>query len=275
MGKFLIQECRQRGYRVRALARSINKLDDVRDCVDDIFVGEATNPDTLQGLCEGIDVVISALGVASSRTNETVSLDEVDYGGNSNILKQAVEAGVRKFIYVAFVKTADFEHLEITRIKERFISELRDSGLDYCVVRPTAFFSDMGEIVKQALKGTVYLLGSGQSRLNPIHGSDLAQVCLDAVDSSETEVSVGGPDIYSYEEAANLAFKVVGKKPRIKKIPVWPFSVLLKIMRPFLSRRRFTLIQFLLAAFTKDSVVKKYGSYSLEKFFREKVSQGL
>jgi len=139
LGKFLLQECIQRGYWVRALARSIDKLDDVRDCVDDVFVGEATNPDTLQGLCEGIDVVISALGVASSRTNETISLDDVDYGGNSNILKQAVEAGVKKFIYVAFVKTADFEHLEITRIKERFVSELRDSSLDYCVVRPRLF----------------------------------------------------------------------------------------------------------------------------------------
>ncbi len=68
LGKFLLKECRQRGYWVRALARSTEKLDDVRDCVDDVFVGEATKPDTLQGLCEGIDVVISALGVASSRT---------------------------------------------------------------------------------------------------------------------------------------------------------------------------------------------------------------
>lgn len=138
----------------------------------------------------------------------------------------------------------------------------------------TAFFSDMGKIVKQALKGTVYLLGSGQSRLNPIHGSDLARVCLDAVDSSDTEISAGGPDIYSYEEAAKLAFKIVGKKPKIKKIPALPFVVLLKLMRPFLSRRRFTLIQFLLSAFTKDSVVPKHGSYTLEKFFREKAGQG-
>jgi uncharacterized protein YbjT (DUF2867 family) len=274
LGKFLLKECRQRGYWVRALARSTEKLDDVRDCVDDVFVGEATKPDTLQGLCEGIDVVISALGVASSRTNETISLEEVDYGGNSNILKRAEEAGVQKFIYVAFVKTADFEHLEITRIKEHFVSELRDSRLNYCVMRPTAFFSDMGEFVKQALNGTVYLVGNGQTRVNPIHGSDLAQVCLDAVDSSETEVSVGGPEIYSYEEAAKLAFKILGKEPRIKKIPLWPFTILLKLIRPFIRRRKFTLIQFLLAAFTKDSVVQKYGSYTLEKFFREKVEQG-
>jgi len=104
LGKFLLQECIQRGYWVRALARSIDKLDDVRDCVDDVFVGEATNPDTLQGLCEGIDVVISALGVASSRTNETISLDDVDYGGNSNILKQAVEAGVKSLFMWLLLK---------------------------------------------------------------------------------------------------------------------------------------------------------------------------
>jgi len=131
----------------------------------------------------------------------------------------------------------------------------------------------MGEIVKQAIKGTVYLLGSGKSRLNPIHGSDLAQVCLDAIYLPDTEISVGGPEIYSYEEAANLAFQIIGERPRIRKVPVWPFAILLKLMRPFLNRRKFTLIQFLLAAFTKDSVVPKYGSYSLEKFFREKAGE--
>ncbi len=143
LGKYLIQECKQQGYWVRALARNVSKLDPVKDCVDDVFVGEATKPETLHGLCDTIDIIISALGVASSRGSDVTPLDEVDYGGNSAILKEAVHAKVKKFSYVAFIKTPGFEHLEITKIKERFIKELHESGLQYCVVRPTAFFSDM------------------------------------------------------------------------------------------------------------------------------------
>jgi uncharacterized protein YbjT (DUF2867 family) len=269
LGKFLVQECKQRGHWVRALARDPRKLDSVKDFVDDIFVGEATKIETLRGLCDGIDIVISSLGVASSRTNENIPLEDVDYGGNSNILRLAVPAKVKKFIYVAFVKTPGFEHLEIMRIKEKFVKELRESGLQYCVMRPTAFFADMVEILKQARKGTVYLLGSGQNRSNAIHGADLAKVCVDAIESPETEIPVGGPEVFSHQEAAELAFRVLGKTPRIKKIPVWPFTFLLAVLRPFLSRRRFTLIQFLFAAFTTDAVVPKYGSHTLEQLFRE------
>jgi len=274
LGKYLIQECKQQGYWVRALARNVSKLGPVKDCVDDVFVGEATKPETLHGLCDTIDIIISALGVASSAGKETTPLDDIDYGGNSSIVKEAIRAKVKKFIYVAFINTSGFEHLEITKIKEKFIKELHQSGLQYCVMRPTAFFSDMSAILDQARKGTVYLLGSGQNRSNPIHGADLAKVCVDAVKSSETELSVGGPEIFSYQEAAELAFRVLEKDPKIKKIPVWPFTVLLKVLRPFLSRRKFTLIQFLLGAFTNDAVVPKYGFRTLEELYRETVSEG-
>lgn len=273
LGRYLVKECKKRGYWVRALARDSRKLDPVKDCVDDVFIGEATKPETLRGLCDGIDFVISSLGVASSRSNETIPLEEVDYGGNSTMLKLAGAAQVKKIIYVGFVKTPDFEHLQITRIKEKFVAELCQSGIQYCIIRPTAFFSDMGEILKQARNGTVYLLGSGRSRSNAIHGSDLAKVCVDAIDSQETELSVGGPEIYSYQEAAELAFRLIGKTPRIKKIPAWPISLLLKLMRPFLSKRRFTLIQFLIAAFTNDAIVPQYGSYTLERFYREEAQK--
>jgi uncharacterized protein YbjT (DUF2867 family) len=274
LGKFLVQECKQRGYWVRALARNPRKLDPVRDSVDEIFTGEATKPETLRGLCDGIDIIVSSLGVASSRTNETIPLDDIDYGGNSNILREALSAQVNKFIYVAFIKTPEFEHLEITHIKERFVKELRESGIAYCVIRPTAFFSDMGEILKQARQGTVYLLGSGKNRSNAIHGADLAKVCVDAVKSQETEIAVGGPEIHCYQEAAELAFKILGKPPRIKKIPSWPIVIFLKVLRPFLSRRKYTLIQFLVAAFTNDAIAPQYGSYTLEKFYREEADRG-
>ena len=56
-------------------------------------------------------------------------------------------------------------------------------------------------------------IGDGKNRLNPIHGADMAQLCADAVASSETEVPAGRPVIYSQNEIAELAFSVL-KKPQ-------------------------------------------------------------
>ena len=91
LGKFLITECKQRGHWVRALVRDANRLGPAKASVDDVFVGQATDPATLRGLCDDIDIVISALGVASSRRKETIPLDDVDYGGNHNILALGLE----------------------------------------------------------------------------------------------------------------------------------------------------------------------------------------
>ena len=152
LGMFVVKEFKKQGYWVRALARNPHKLEDIKESIDDLFVGEVTKPDTLKGVCDGIDIVISSLGVGSSRTNEKISVRDVDYGGNKNVLDVAVSAAVKKFIYVSFIINPEFEHLEIARIKRMFENDLKKSGLEYCVIRPTAFFIDMKEFFKMAEK---------------------------------------------------------------------------------------------------------------------------
>ena len=58
------------------------------------------------------------------------------------------------------------------------------------MIRPTSFFSDMAEIFNMAVKGRVYIFGSGENKINPIHGADLAKMCVDAVDMDGEEISL-------------------------------------------------------------------------------------
>jgi uncharacterized protein YbjT (DUF2867 family) len=150
-----------------------------------------------------------------------------------------------------------------------FEKDLKDSGLDYSIIRPTAFFVDMKETFEQAKKGTAYLVGHARYKVNPIHGADLAKICVDAVDSHEKLLTVGGPEVYTYQEAAELAFKILGKKPNIKKIPGWPLKLIPKLMRPLMSERKYTLIQFLVNVFQNDAVAPKYGTHTLNDYFQE------
>ena len=269
LGTYLLQEAKRQGHWVRALARNPHKLDSVKDAIDDLFVGEVTKPDTLAGVCDDIDVVISALGIASSRTSEKIPLEDVDYQGNKNILDCALSASVKKFLFVSFITTPEFQHLEITRIKRMFERDLIGSGLEYCIIRPTAFFADMKEFFEFAKKGTVYLMGHGNYRGNAIHGADLAKFCVEAIASNETDLTIGGPEIHTYREAAECAFKVLGKEPRIKTIPGVLPKALLALMRPFLSKRKYTSLQFLIHAMQSDTVAPLYGTHTLESFFRE------
>lgn len=144
LGRFVVQEFKKRGYWVRALARNQQKLEKtgpflepaVKDQTDEVFVGEVTKPETLRGLCDGIDIMFSSIGI--TRQRDKVSFMEVDYQGNKNLLELAQKAAVKKFIFVSVFKADIIENLATAR--EMFVEDLKKSGLDYAVIRPTGYF---------------------------------------------------------------------------------------------------------------------------------------
>ena len=123
-------------------------------------------------MCDGIDVLFSSIGITKQK--DKVTFRDVDYQGNVNLLEAAQRAGVKKFVYVSVFNGPNLLHLDIVKAHEDFVEVLQTSGIDYAVLRPTGYFSDMTEFLEMAKKGRVYLIGRGSCRVNPIHGADLA-----------------------------------------------------------------------------------------------------
>lgn len=274
IGRFVAQAFKRHGHWVRVLARSPDKLGRrgvnlepaIADMVDETFVGEATRPETLAGLCDRVDVVFSSVGI--TRQRDGVTFMDVDYQGNRNILDRAVESSVERFIFIHVFNAHLFGDLEMVRARGRFVNELRESSIPSSVICPTGYFSDMGEFFRMAQRGTVYLLGDGQARINPIHGADLAEVCVDALNTNPAELAAGGPDTYTHQQIAELAFSVLGKPPRIRRIPIWLVKTILAPVRPF-SKRIHTLGNFMTTVSENDFVAPAIGNHSLRDFFEE------
>jgi len=266
LGGFVARELHARGHFVRALARLPEKLDGMRDCLDEIAEAEVTRPETLEQVCHGIDVVFSSVGI--TRQKDGLSFRDVDYRGNKNLLDAALGAGVKKFVYVSVFDGAKLRHLDIVRAHEDFVDELRASGIEYAVLRPTGYFSDMGEMLEMARRGRVWLIGSGKSRVNPIHGADLAVACADAIEGAGGEVDVGGPETMTWEEVANLTFRVVGKPVKVTRIPEWLMWSAVRLVRVF-SRHQAELLAFFTTMATTDVVAPSTGTHTLEDHFRQ------
>lgn len=274
LGRFVVRELKARGYWLRALARNAERLAEpgpflapaVRDRIDDLFVAEVTRPETLVGLCDGIDVVFSSVGM--TRQKDKLTFHDVDYQGNKNILDRALEASVTKFIYVSVYNAHLMEQLAIIRAHEDFVRDLQGCGLPHTVVRPTGYFSDIGEYFRMAKSGRAYLIGDGKNRLNPIHGADLAPVCADAITGNDPEVPAGGPAIYSQNEVAELAFSILGEPPKITRIPTWLASTATWVMGLF-NRHAADLFDFFVTAGQYENVAPCFGTHTLDDYFRE------
>jgi len=148
LGSFIAKKLNQSTYDLRVIVRSPSKLAQCGIEVADLFQAELTRPETIKGCCSGIDTVISTVGI--TRQKEGLTYLDVDYQANLNLLNEARESGVRKFVYVSVLNGEKLRHLKICDAKERFVEKLKESGLEYCVIRPNGFFSDMFEFYAMA-----------------------------------------------------------------------------------------------------------------------------
>ena len=273
LGKHAVKAFKQRGYWVRVLTRSKERLFEpgpftapalAAEDMDDIFVGEISKPDTLTGIMDGIDIVYSSVGI--SRQRDGLTFEQVDYQCNRNLIDLCQDSSVSRFVYVSMEGAENLMHLAITQAHERVVSNLKQSGLDYRIVRPCGYFSDMGVLYDMARKGRSFLVGDGTNLMNPIDGQDLAEVCVDTAEGEDVEVAAGGPDIMTQREAAELAFEVVGKPAKITIIPMWLARGLVKFIG-LLSTQFGDLADFIVTAGEIDGVGPKRGTTTLKSYF--------
>lgn len=265
LGGFVAKEFKARGYFVRVLVRSSKNLDGLWGSTDEIVEAEVTRPETLENVCEGIDVVFSSIGI--TRQKDGLTFRDVDYQGNKNLLDTALGAGVRKFVYVSALNGPDLRHLGIIDAHESFVEELKSSGINHAVLRPTGYFSDMGEVLEMARKGRVWLIGSGKNSVNPIHGADLAVACVDATEGHATDIDVGGPQTLTWNEVAALAFEILEKPAKISHVPEWLMWTVVRLVKLF-NRHQGELLAFFTTMATTDVVAPSTGNHTLEVHYR-------
>ena len=266
LGRFIAAELVDQGYQVRLIVRDPGKagFDPERF---EVIEAEVTEPSGLEGVCKDIDIVISTVGI--TRQKDGLTYMNVDYQANVNLLKEAKRADVAKFIYVSALNAEHLTHLKIAAAKELFVDILVDSGMDYCILRPNGFFSDMTEFLNMAKKGTVNLFGDGNFRMNPIHGADLAEVCVKAIESEDKTIEIGGPEVFTHNEIAALAFKVLDKETQIKYMPEWMRKAILGLTRTFTSSKTYGPMEFFFTVMSMDMVAPTYGKHTLRNHFLE------
>ena len=186
---------------------------------------DVTKPETLVGLCDGADCVVSTVGL--TKTSAEVTNYQIDLDGNVNILNEAKKAGVKFFTYISVIKADKAPGVPMVHAKYLFEEELKKSGLTYCIHRPTGYFYDIVKVFRPMIeKGEVTLLGETAVHANVVSTEEFGAFIVEHLKDNNTMYNVGGKETYSYEEIANMCFEAAGKEPVIKRAPAMLFDVL-------------------------------------------------
>jgi len=265
LGRHIVSELISCKADFTALARSPEKLRSMGVQEQQVTLAQVTDPDSLSGCCDGVDIVISVLGI--TRQQDGMAYMDVDYQANLNLLREAERAGVKKFIYISAFKANEYKQARLLAAKEKFAEQLlRSDKLMPCVIRPNGFYSDLEEVYRMASSGRAYLFDHGRVKLNPIHGQDLARFCIGSIDSNETQLDIGGPDILSCKEIAELAFHTQNKPVSILSLPDWVRKLSLAVMKK-LPEKWGGPAEFFLTVMSGDMIAPRYGEISLKQHF--------
>ena len=189
---------------------------------------DATDAETMKGICDGVDIVITTMGLTTSSVKFTAY--DIDYQGNLNLYNEAVKAGVKKFNYISVISCDEkgAEEVPMLHAKYLFEQEIKKGNMEYVIYRPTGYFYDIAKVFKPYVdKGEMQLLkGYHGVKANVVDCPDFAKFIVEHLNDTNVTYNVGGKETYTYEEMAKMCFRAANKPVIIKDSPIWMFGLL-------------------------------------------------
>jgi uncharacterized protein YbjT (DUF2867 family) len=221
------------GRPVRVLTRERGRAAGLPASVE-LIEGDARDPAALAMLVRGCRTVVSAMhGFVGPRG---ISPESIDRDGNRALIAAAKSAGVGHFVLVSVHGVSPRHPMSLFRAKFAAEEALRRSGLDFTIVRPTAFLETWTTILGDILeaKGHALVFGPGRNPINFVPVKDVADVVARAVKEGRLErdtVEIGGENL----TFVMLAERLIGARGAgtIKHVPLPVLRAMSVLARPF------------------------------------------
>lgn len=196
---------------------------------------EVTDPDSLSrdGFAgERFDTLVSCL---ASRTGVPSDAWAIDHQAHVDALAAARQAGVTHVVMLSAI-CVQKPRLAFQQAKLAFEAVLRESGLRWSIVRPTAYFKSLSGQIERVRTGKPFLLfGDGAlTACKPISDSDLGAyltACLEEPARWDRVLPIGGPGpAITPREQGEALFALLGRKPRFRRAPVALLSAIIAVL---------------------------------------------
>ena len=226
IGEKLCRELDERGHDVTALARDPDEA--ALPASVKRVTGDVTTYRSIEGAFENQDAVVNLVALSplfkprGGATHESVHL-----GGTENVVRVAEEHGVSRIVQMSALGADPDGPTAYIRTKGRAEAVVRDSNLDWTLVRPSVVFGDGGEFVSFTKKLTPPYLaplpGGGKTRFQPIWVGDVVPMLANCVEDDEhagETYEIGGPDVLTLAEVAKLARRAAGQPVTVLPVPM-------------------------------------------------------
>ena len=237
IGKATAAALVRRGHDVVCFVRQRTDRDIGGDLPAGVSVrfGDVTDPvslarDGFRG--ERFDALVSCL---ASRTGTPRDAWAIDHQAHVDALNAARQAGVTRVVLLSAI-CVQKPLLAFQQAKLAFEKVLIESGLDYSIVRATAFFKSLSGQVDRVRKGKPFLVfGDGTlTACKPISDDDLGLYlaeCLDDESRRNRILPIGGPgEAITPRQQGDHLFRLLGREPKFRQVPVGLLDAIIGVL---------------------------------------------
>jgi uncharacterized protein YbjT (DUF2867 family) len=237
LGRAVAERLLKDAVTFRAACRNIAKAKWLIERGVDVVAVDLESPTGLSDAMAGVTRVVSCVHGLLGRSRRAIQ--RIDVRGHAALIDASVAAGVQRFAYVSALGASPDHPSEFWRAKAQTEQYLIASGMEYVILRPSAFMDLYAHdlIGAAVLRGkTVFLLGSGTTRRNMIAVADVADAVVKALhraDLARETIEIGGLDNPTEREVAALYAELCGRPAKVRALPPFALRMLSPAIAPF------------------------------------------
>lgn len=259
VGKALCRELLARGVCVRVLTLPSDSMASSRVPSEvEIAYGDVTDYNSIRKAFDGVDVVFHLAAILLS--TKLGEFERINTQGTRNVISACQDSGVHRLLYVSSISVTYPVLTPYGKSKLEGEACVKDSGLDWTIVRPTLVIGDGGGIeynmyAQYVSKFPIYFLpGGGRAVKRPVRSVDLVQGIAVAglKDSAIGETyALAGPESMTMAEMAKHILLERGQRHVMLPLP-WFISRRLAVLKSWIGGERVSAEQAL-AGFLYDA----------------------
>jgi nucleoside-diphosphate-sugar epimerase len=250
IGSHLIEKLYQKGYKVKALARSSSNTSLLESWDIELCLGDILSLESLKEACLGQDIVFCLINIKPDNLSQKDYKDKIykiHIEGTNNLIEACKGNNIKRIIYFSSVAAIGYKegikfYYEFTQENpkdaygkakleaEKILRASQEKNeIDVTILRPPGVFGErdlgaLGKITSFVNKRIVPVMGNGSNRLNLTY---VGNVVNQAILLAENSDSIGKTYItadqrpYSVNELINNVARALDIKVFKIHIPIW------------------------------------------------------
>lgn len=240
------------GVPLRLMVRRPERAALLRSLGAELVSADLTSPSSLQRAVQGIDTVFHLGARATFESYARLRPTIVD--GSAALMKAAIDAGTRNFVYASSVLVYDSQDAEIgertpaaPRVSygqakleaEGKLQQLADRApVSLAVIRLPHVYGASDLLFEQAHRGLLLQVGSGDNLYSHLHVHDAVRLLVAAAERGWTGISAVGDERPTHWREFFAVLREHYPRFRLVRIPAWIGRLGTELLRPWTALRR-------------------------------------